>query len=324
MSDAGTGLSGQFSALAGRLASGDRACTLSVMASRFDVPYLELTIAHLVRACNYPFAERLLNMDVGCGAANRAYSGAATIAELLASAQRLCDRGVIDRIVTFDDKLCQNEALSRKHFGRRLRWSRDCRGVPLWGWINEFEACQTEYLVHFDCDMLLHQAPGHSWIADGMDLLKRRPDVMFALPLPGPPTADGRLFQKKDENYVRDDDGFFRFRSFTSRKFLVDRRRFEQLLPLRPLYISWKRRLWQHVTRKNALRNWETMVSRRLQSSPYVRADLASPNAWTLHSHDHGPEFQRLLPAIIERVESGFAPPEQAGFYDLKLKYWMS
>jgi len=302
----------------------DAACTLSILACRFDVPYLELTIPHLVRACNYRFVERLLNIDVGAGTAKR---GVATtnpdIDALRECGWRLVVAGVIDRVIEFDDSLKRNTALSRKHFGKRLPFARDCRGVPLWGWINALEACRTEYLVHFDCDMLLHQRSGHSWIADGIQLSERRPDVMFVLPLPGPPAADGRLFQKKGDNYQHDAEGFYRFKSFTSRKFLVKRSRFEKLLPLRPLYISWKRRLLQAVTGRNSLRNWETMVSRRLAASSFIRADLDSPCAWTLHSHDHGPHFVAALPSIIQHVERGDFPTAQAGRYDLLLEAWL-
>jgi hypothetical protein len=70
---------------------------------------------------------------------------------------------------------------------------RDHRGVPLFGWIAGLEAAQTDFVVHFDSDLLLHQAPGHSWIDAGMALIQEDPLAMFVSPLPGPPASDGSV-----------------------------------------------------------------------------------------------------------------------------------
>lgn len=296
-------------------------CTLSILASQFDVDFLRLTVPHLVRMCNYPFSEKVLTIDIGNSPQRSAAVGAAGIDKLRETARQLQHDGVVDRIVEFDDAFGSDRALSKKYFVRKPGAARDHRGVPLWAWIAEFEACRTPYLVHFDCDMLLYQQHGHSWINEGIDLLQRRADVMFVLPLPGPPRADGALVQKKGV-YEIDGDGFYRFKSFTCRKYLVDIQRFSQLLPVKLLYASRKRRLLQALTGRSGLHYWEKMVSRRLAASRFIRADLASKNAWTLHSHDHSERFVRELPEILRRVERGDFPDEQAGDYDLRLEYW--
>jgi hypothetical protein len=68
---------------------------------------------------------------------------------------------------------------------------------------------------------------------------------------------------------------------------------------------------------------WEKMVTESLREKSFVRADLDSSEAWCLHPNDHGLNFVIALPKIIERVEAGWYPPEQAGYYDLKLGTWM-
>jgi hypothetical protein len=78
----------------------------------------------------------------------------------------------------------------------------------------------------------------------------------------------------------------------------------------------------QLLTGSNGLWTWESMVSRRLRTSSYIRADLASPKAWTLHSHDHSEDFVEAFPRIIHRVEQGWFPRQQAGRYDLQLEFW--
>lgn len=68
---------------------------------------------------------------------------------------------------------------------------------------------------------------------------------------------------------------------------------------------------------------WEHMVTQRMMEESLFRADLASVEAWALHPVDHGPKFVAALPRIIERVEAGWYPREQAGYHDLRLGLWM-
>jgi len=104
---------------------------------------------------------------------------------------------------------------------------------------------------------------------------------------------------------------------------LIDCDRFARLLPIQPRWVSWKRRLVSPIMRKSALLSWEAMFSQHLQSSPYIRAEIDSPQAWTLHTLDRGEEFIQCLPQTIAKVEAGDFPAEQAGDYDLQFKYWL-
>ncbi|MBE9126912.1 hypothetical protein IQ258_12275, partial [Coleofasciculus sp. LEGE 07081] len=189
-----------------------------------------------------------------------------------------------------------------------------------------------DYVLHFDSDMLLHQQPGYSWIEEGIQLLQQHSDVMAVRPLTGPPTQDSILHQRVP--YERDPQGFYRFKFFSSRVYLTARQRFDSLLPLSVLWRSYKNKILNrlptpvktklnYLTGKGALDSWEVMVSNRLEETPYVRAVLDSPKAWTVHPKDRGKEFIEALPKIIEKIEAGWYPPEQAGYYDLKLKYWL-
>jgi hypothetical protein len=62
------------------------------------------------------------------------------------------------------------------------------------------------------------------------------------------------------------------------------------------------------------------MVSGKLRKSGHIRADIDSPDAWTLHSRDRGELYCRYLPDIIAAVERGEYPAENAGKYDLNLQ----
>ena len=115
--------------------------------------------------------------------------------------------------------------------------------------------------MHFDSDILLHQRAGHSWLADAMTVMRRDPSAMFVAPRPGPPTIDGGLRGQ----YVAptyDEAGNFRFKQFSSRRFLVSKRRFDAVLPTPLLYTSRRDRVLMGLGFGNAVQMWEECVAR--------------------------------------------------------------
>ncbi len=297
--------------------------TLSILVARTDVRFMMHTIPHLVRMNNYPFAERVLVVDtMPLSGQYRNRPGIGTMEELRDCCTRLKEAGVIDRIVEIDYSRGFRRRAYRKHFGRDIGHTHNTRGYPILGSVFALESCQTRYFLHFDSDMLMWQSPAHSWIDDGVRLLRSRPEVLCVLPLAGPPHPDGALRQQVE--YRHDPNGFYCFKAFTSRKFLVDRERFDLLLPMRPNILPRRARLRQFLTGKSALCPWEAMVTESLMSSQFIRADLDSPRAWTLHTPDHGPRFLQYLPEVLCLIETGEFPPEQAGDYDLMLEPWIS
>jgi hypothetical protein len=298
-------------------------CSLSIMVARTDIPFMMQTIPHLVRSCQFHFLERVLFVETApLSGVFRDRPGVGTLEELRDCCDRLLRAGVVDRVMDIDYSEATRKRIYQKHFGQDVRFTHDYRGASVFGFIYSLEALSGDHVLHFDSDMLLHQQSSHNWIAEGMALLRSCPDVMFVSPLPGCPTQDGRLKQRH-VSYTLDPRGFYGFKTFTSRKFLVNRQRLGQMLPILPSWVSWKRRLLGMVTGKSALNVWEVMMSEALRSSNYLRADLSSPQAWTLHTPEHGAVFVQALPQVIVGVESGQYPIEQVGDYDLRLEAWV-
>ncbi|MBD2554815.1 hypothetical protein H6G51_16140 [Limnothrix sp. FACHB-708] len=305
-------------------------CSLSIMVARTDLPFMMHTIPHLVRSCNFPFVERVLFVDTAPLSGDKVQRpGLGTIEQLRAACQELLDRGIVDRLADMD--YGQRPQVYRKHFGWPLPHTHNWKGYPIFGSLYALEAIAGDYLLHFDSDMMLYQKPGHDWISEGVELLKARPDVMSVRPLTGPP-ADA-MHQVKP--FTQDPDGFYRFKFFSSRAFLIDRRRFDQLLPWP---ILWHRspRPWfdqlptalrtalYGTTGRGRLDSWELMVSKRLELGPWWRAVLPSTDAWTVHPNLRSPEFLAALPQILAKIEQGWYPPEQAGQYDLQIQPWLA
>ena len=239
--------------------------------------------------------------------------------------------GVVDKVVDIDFGEDYQKKVYKKHLGKFIPQTHNFRGAPVLGYIFLLEQAGSDYLIHFNTDMLLYQSPGYNWIEEGIKTLSRYQEIVCVTPLSGPPTEDGSLHQTVP--YERDPRGFYRFKQFTSRKFLIDIRRFERLLPLRILWHAKKQqpdarypspRAKGLLAPEKEIDRWENMISGRLRETPYFRVDLDTRSAWALHSsQNHGRDFVENLPHIIERVESGWYPPEQAGHYNLRLASWL-
>jgi hypothetical protein len=303
---------------------GGASCDLSILVARTDTRFMLQTIPHLVRSCRFPFARRFLMVDTApLGRRYGRKPGIGTAEELQACCTQLLQAGVVDDIVPIDYSPACRRRIYRKHFAGPMRQTHSHGGYPILGSIEALEGSRADYLVHFDSDMLLYQEPGFSWIDEGMKLLRAHSDLLAVLPRSGPPHANGRLRQQEEtgEAYEPDARGIYCFKTFTSRVFLVDRLRFDSLLPLRSR-LPVADLLRNYLTARSTMPEWEIMVGYRLQETPFVRADLSSTRAWTLHPDDRGERFEAALPDLIARIEAGHYPAEQGGYYDLLLDLW--
>ncbi len=299
-------------------------CTLSILAGPGDLPFFAPIVRHLVRVNQFPFAERILVVDAEQRKGPHPPNHAELLDRFRAECEDLRKESVVDTIVDLDLRRDRawHRRLAERHFQKSVRETRDFRGVPLFGWIASLEHSDVPYHLHFDSDILLHQEPDFCWIREAIRVLRERPDVMFVSPLPGPPTKNGELNQPGAT--FRHEDGLFLFKTFSSRRFLLDRSRFNALLPLDFAYASRRHRVLSYLNGKSGVCNWEQMVGAALARSKYFRAHLDSPNAWSLHAPDHGPRFVEMLDVLTSTVESGRFPQAQAGNYDLNLDLWES
>lgn len=307
-------------------------CSIWFLVARTDVPFMMQTIPHIIRMCNYPFSQKVLAVDTTPLSGDYiSRPGIGTLIELHKCCDNLQTSGIIDKIVNIDFSEAYQKKVYVKHLGKFIKQTHNFRGAPILGYIFLLEETHSDYLVHFNTDMLIYQDPNYNWIEEGIEKLRQYPEIICVTPLSGPPTKEGSLHQEVP--YERDIGGFYQFKQFTSRKFLIDIKRFEKLLPLR---ISWNverrflnlpyplQRIKDLLTEGEKIDRWENMISNRLKETPYFRIDLNTPSAWALHSSQiHERSFVQNLSHIIEKIESGWYPPAQAGHYDLHLRYWL-
>ena len=287
-------------------------CAMTVLAGPSDIGYLPSIARHVRRSANFEFSETVLVIDTM--ASTRYPAGCEEVKALVRTAEAMQRERIIDRFVALGN---EPPELLRRHFREPPQTLRDHRGIPLLGWILGFECSTSEYVFHADCDILIYSKPGFSWINEAIDLIRADQSIMFVAPRPGPPAQSGELYDQRREPPIVDDDGNFRFKkTFSSRRYVMQRDRFCNLLPLAPRYVSSRG--------ARSLLSWEDHVECALRMSPFFRVHLSNPSAWALHCPDHGAKWQENLDSIISSVEMGAYPETQAGHYDLILNDWLS
>ena len=196
------------------------------------------------------------------------------------------------------------------------------RGYPIYGSFKQFFDNDADYILHLDCDMIIHETPGFSWIKEGIRVMEENEDILCVLPKGGPSTKDKSLHQGTNDYHVDENRGLYLFKNFTSRHYLIHKKRFLRLLPLKPLWLSWRDPIKSRLFGSGKMLCWEAMVQHALEKSHMWRADLMSDQAWSLHPGDRSEKFYQLLPRIIESVRLNEFPEKQRGHFDLKLNDW--
>ena len=212
--------------------------------------------------------------------------------------------------------------LSLIHFGFHYRETHCFRGYPIHGSIRQFHQKKSDYVLHLDCDMLFYEEDGFSWINEGIRLMEENENILCVLPRGGPPTSDGDLHQGTT-HYKKDDlRDVYLFKNFTSRHYLVHRKRFLSLLPMKPAWLSWREPIKSRLFGNGKMLCWETTVEKALEQSMLWRADLMTDKAWSLHPGERSKEFYEKMPSITRHVAKGTFPTAQAGHFDLRLGDW--
>lgn len=307
-------------------------CSLWILVARTDISFMMQTIPHIIKMSNFPFQEKVLAIDTAPLSGDKIMRpGIGSMKDLRNNCQQLLELGIIDKIVDINYQKSYQNKVYLKHFGSLINQSHNYKGYPILGTIFTIEDCISDYMVHFDSDMLMYQKADFSWIKESMKLMDKYPDIISMRPLTGPPQKYGKLYQQY--SYQKENNDLFKFKFFGSRVYLINKKRFEQLLPLPIIWRDYKNKFWNklpnnlqtfvnYFTGKGKLDSWEIMVSQQLENTNYYRGVLNNNNCWTLHPKDRNPDFIKALPNIIKRIENGEFPIKQAGHYDLISELW--
>jgi hypothetical protein len=283
-----------------------------IKATALDVPFLGITLPHMLEQAKHPFCERVLVLD-----RRRRFEGkyarrtGGTVEELDALARELEISRIIDRVVTIEELLPRRDEVLVRYFGDDAGKISPLAttGGPILATLLGLEDVNTDFVVQFDADMLFHAA-GPSWVAAGLRTLAADPNIWLVMTHAGPPAgAKGHPSSLGSLNARRarwdPELHVWRFASASTRYFLTDRRRLHGQL--------------RFVANGRGCAPLELCIGAALRRHGASRATLALDGSWDLHPATHEAPFPAWIGDIAAAVVRGEVPSRQRGQYDLRL-----
>jgi hypothetical protein len=238
--------------------------------------------------------------------------------------------GFLDRQRTLHPHLAwkpmdySREAVARVQetfYGGRPVPMHDCRNRPIYGYLHLLLATRHDLGFHIVGDMMFGGG-SQTWMAEALDQLTRRPELLACNPLPGPPRPDGKLLSQRVSPTAEPGASYvYRFPTLSYRVFLLDRRVMAgRLAPLRTEWPSPLRSVasvLRNRRRPHAL--LEQVIAHAMRRQGQWRLDFlgVGPGMWSLHPRIRGSRFKRALPELLRLVEAEEVHPRQRGEYDL-------
>jgi hypothetical protein len=222
------------------------------------------------------------------------------------------------RLVEVDYSPAAAEQVADAFAGGQWIPDKDWRGAPIYAYFFGLWAARHDYIFHMDSD-IMYGGGSQTWVAEGVELLQSRTDVLLCSPLPGPPTADGHL---TSQTLPREplDSLAYRADQVSTRLCLLDRDRFFErvrrvIVTPPPLRKVWLARLDGYPPYDCA----ELLLTRALVESGLARIDFLGrgPGLWGVHPPYRSELFYEQLPSLIERIEAGDVTEAQRGNHDV-------
>ena len=293
--------------------------TLQISLAPSDLDHVSHVLPHQLRVWAGQVDEILCVLDLkrSWGRFRRGRGGEHALRRAVDSA---CAAYPHARSVVVDYGRRRRRLLASAFFGARSIPPKDFRGGPFYSYFFALGAASHDFVFHTDSDVLFGGG-SQSWIADGIRVLEEMPEMLVCSPLPGPPTADGRLRQQSG---TIEPMGFpaVSFDHLTTRVFFVSRRSLLALapLPLKKKFPGRRNRVRAFVGRTSVYDLPERLLSDAMKLHGLKRLNVLgpSPGMWTVHLEDRSPRLLRQLPGLVRRVETGDVPEGQRGYYDVQ------
>jgi hypothetical protein len=171
-----------------------------------------------------------------------------------------------------------------------------------------FDLPDTQYVLHYDADMLLYQKKGYQWTTEAIQLMRANKHAVAACPRYNTPFPSSDIspsfkhgvpFQKAKDCWL---DTFF-----STRCLLIDKARFQQYLPLLTGRILLETLSVKYLNRGYP-RSPEIVMYRKIGGNKGKRLILDRFDSWTMHPHSKPVEYIQHLEAILDLVHKGIYP----------------
>jgi hypothetical protein len=291
--------------------------TLQINLVPSDYRFAALIVPHQLRQLSSQAGEILLTVDTAGGDLLRRRENPEALERLLGWIETLKIDYPHLRAAEADYRPATRRTVGQLYFGRDSIPQRTSRGA-FYAYFEGLHQARRNYVLHLDSDMLIGGG-SQTWVDEAVSWLRGNPDVLTCTPFPGPPTADLQMKKQVAERLTAP-RGAYRFRQFSTRVFLLDKRsieRSERKIRLRRASLRTQARALLEGFSPMALP--ENLLADYMRDGGQCRVDFLGeePGLWTLHPPFRDEAFLEKLPSIIQAVESGAVPENQTGDYDL-------
>lgn len=299
----------------------DSRVTLQINFAPPDARYARKVLPHQLRVWGGQVSEIVLTLDLrrshGSQFGANWDAQRDEIREILESASAQFPEA---RISEVDYSLEARTRVADEFFGGRPVPIKDFRGGPYYSYFYGLTDVASQYVLHFDADMLFG-GMSESWLPQALEILQSDPDVLFVNPFPGPPRADGGIGENARHSPRRIADGVYAFSNVSTRVFLVDLHKLRaRICPIPPTRIPGLR-MWLGSLRARRTTHDlpENVLTLAMARTGTYRLDVLgeSPGMWAIHPVVRDERYYAGLADLIERVEQGAVTVEQVGRYNL-------
>lgn len=215
------------------------------------------------------------------------------------------------------------DILALKYLGGAYHTTHSSGGTANMSYWAGIELCSTQYVLHYDGDILIYQEKGFDWALAAAEFMQNNNDVVIAVPRLCPPISDhdmpsldeGRQFSSQNEYWLND--------WFSTRHFLLDKQKFQRFLPL-PIFKIRVELLIRLLTKRAFPIDPEILMFKSIASRGGKRLILKNTKAWIIHPVIKDTFFVDYLPRIINSINRNCYPQKQAGKEDLILEEWLT
>jgi hypothetical protein len=288
--------------------------TLQISLAPSDYQHARELLPHQLRVWRGQVAETLLTLDFhrSSGRFSARWEEGKDHIGPLAQAQSGA------RVVTVDYSAAAIARVAGEFFGGQSVPVKDFRGGPYYSYFFGLAEARHEHVLHIDSDMFFGGSSS-TWLAEAVAHMKANPEVLFAAPLPGPPTG-GRQLRSQVATPESHTSHAFRFDTMSTRLFLLDRRRFRSAIgALQPRRPGWREVIKALVEGNPPQDLPEHLFTQAMRAHSLQRREFlgAEPGMWSLHPPYRCADFYTKLPALIACIEAGDLPDAQLGCHDI-------
>ena len=307
--------------------------TLQINLSPGDINYAHLTVPALVKKhqdiesrllvvdCCRPQKTKLVNPEIKFPIEIFEKK----VEKIISISEQLKKDGLVTDIYYLKPNDPLIKELSKKYLSGIYDCTHSGGGTANMSYWAAIELPTTQFVLHYDGDMLLYQKEGYSWVDEAISHFKDNEKIITVLPRDAPPAFE--IFDKVPTYHEGvSSEGYEKYwlnEFFSTRHFLLDKERLVPFLPLMKGKILVETLLRKYGGRVFP-RDPEIVLFSRLSSRHAKRLILKSGDAWMLHPNNKPKEYIDILPQMIKMIDAGISPEAQKGYANIKLDEWVS